>query len=204
MLEAAALPADAGAAPHGVIGPNSVIQLAHALEAGPGAAGSRRVFAAAGQPGLLDDLPAEMIDERIPARLFAALWDVLPADVAFAVARDAGFRTARYIIASRIPAAARFTLRCLPRRFAGRALLAAIERSAWTFAGSGRCTTRAGEPALIEIAANPLLMPDCIWHQAVFGELFRFLVTPDVRVRYSRPDRHGAGRCRFELFLEPA
>lgn len=185
--------------PGGVIGPNAVIQLANALQAVAGPAIARQVFAEACHLDLLGHMPSEMIDERIPARLFVALWRVLPHETARQIAEDAGRRTARYILQNRIPSFARFVLRRLPSSVARRLLLGAINKNAWTFAGSGLCRTRPGNPALIEIMANPMHMPDCIWHQAVFGELFDSLVAGRIRVRHSQCCRTGAAACRFEL-----
>lgn len=204
MSPAVAIADVANAEPHGVVGPNAVIQLIAALEAGPGPAATSRIFAAAGFVSLLDRTPTGMIDERIPARLFAALWCRLPDEVARSTARDAGRRTARYVLQNRIPAPVRFLLRQLPARTAARRLLRAIEKNAWTFAGSGACRTRAGNPALIEIAANPMPMPDCVWHQAVFEELFARLVTGGANVRHQECCRTGTPRLPLRSDLPGA
>ena len=185
--------------PCGVIGPNAVIQLANALKVGAGAEIARQVFADAGHLELLEHMPAEMIDERVPAALFAALWRILPYETAQQIAEDAGRRTARYILQNRIPSLAQFVLCRLPASVARRLLLGAISKNAWTFAGSGICRARPGNPALIEIIGNPMAMPDCVWHQAVFGELFGSLVAGRVRIRHLQCCRTGGAVCRFEL-----
>ena len=189
-------------APAGVIGPNSILQTVEALRAAAGTEGLRTVFAEAGLLRLLDDPPAEMIDERAPKALFAALWRVFPDDQARAIAHDAGRLTGGYILANRIPAPARALLKALPAALSGPILLKAIEKSAWTFAGSGVCTTKAGRPHVVTIAANPIAMPDCVWHRGVFEALFGALVSPKVRVAhvacgYGRPDTP----CRFEISI---
>ncbi len=183
----------------GYVGPNAVIQLAHALRDVAGTDTQRHVFERAGFRHLLDALPAEMIDERVPAMLFDALWQVLPPGEAGAVARDAGRRTAQYILANRIPPFAQVVLKALPATFAAPLLLKAIQNNAWTFAGSGICTTTAGRPATIAIESNPLGMPDCAWHQGVFECLFQTLVSHRTRVTHPACCAAGHAHCRFEL-----
>ncbi len=185
--------------PAGRVGPNAVIQLAHALGDMSGPVSQRVVFERAGFRHLLDALPAEMIDEAIPAMLIAALWRVVPPEEAAAVAREAGRRTAQYILANRIPRFARVVLKALPATFAAPLLLKAIQKSAWTFAGSGVCTTEPGRPAVITIQSNPLAMPDCAWHQGVFECLFGALVSKRTRATHSACCAAGQAHCRFEL-----
>lgn len=183
----------------GHVGPNAVIQLAHALNDCCGPSTTRQVFERAGFLFLLDTLPAEMIDERIASLLFEALWEVLPSEDAACVARDAGRRTAEYILANRIPSIAKIVLRGLPARLAAPLLLRAIEKNAWTFAGSGICTTATGPPAAITIVNNPLAMPTCAWHRGVFECLFGSLVSPRTRVTHPECCAAGQSQCRFEL-----
>ncbi len=158
------------------------------------------VFTRAGYPELLDAAPDEMVDEAVPAALFRALWQVLPAESARRVAVEAGRRTADYVIANRIPAAARLALRLAPRALGARLLLRAIERNAWTFAGSGRCETAARPTYAISIADNPLRMPGCVWHRAVFARLFDRLTAPGAAVVHAACGGTG-GACRFEIHL---
>ena len=188
---------DAGRA--GLVGPNSVIQLAHALNDLAGDGVARDVFAKAGLSGLLDHLPDEMVDERVPARLFDALWRTLPGASARIIAADAGRRTARYILKHRIPGPAQLVLRWLPSPLARRLLLMAIEKHAWTFAGSGRCVTRWGNPASIDIEGNTLAMPGCVWHVAVFETLFTGLGRGPPHVEHPHCGVAGAASCRFEI-----
>ena len=190
---------DAGRA--GLVGPNSVIQLAHALNDLAGDGVARDVFAKAGLSGLLDHLPDEMVDERVPARLFDTLWRTLPEASARIIAADAGRRTAGYILKHRIPRPAQLVLRWLPSSLARRLLLMAIQKHAWTFAGSGRCTTRWGNPAVIEIEGNTLSMPGCVWHVAVFETLFDGLGRGRTRVEHPLCGAAGDAVCRFEVHV---
>ncbi|MEL6792523.1 MAG: bacteriochlorophyll 4-vinyl reductase [Pseudomonadota bacterium] len=182
-LEGAASAPSTSGAPRGVIGPNAVLQLDTALLAMRGAEARWAVFAAAGCEALIDDPPRAMIDEAIPARLFAALFRLRPRD-ATEIAAEAGRLTGDYIAANRIPAFARALLPRLPRRFSARILLAAIRRHSWTFAGSGLCATgQAGERLFLRIEGNPMALPCGCWHRAVIERLFQRLVTPAARVR---------------------
>lgn len=182
------------------IGPNAVIQLDEALRARGEGGLAALIFAAAGQSEWRGHPPEAMVDERAVARLHAALWRLAPA--AAALARDAGTRTADYIMANRIPRAARGLLTLLPAALAEPLLVRAIARHAWTFAGSGAFAAAPGRPARFTIAANPLARaePDarCAWHEAVFTRLWQRLVTPHARV-VERCCGHGTGACRFEV-----
>lgn len=193
-------PAGDARAEAGLVGPNAVIQLAAALRAEAAGSGmAEMVFARAGFSRLLALPPDAMIDEAIPARLFEALWLVLPSDEAARIARDAGRRTGAYVLANRIPKIARLALRALPPRPAARLLLKAIRRNAWTFSGSGACGVVPGRPATVTILRNPLAMPGCAWHVGVFECLFRSLVSRDATVRHEDLRIDGAPASRFSI-----
>jgi divinyl protochlorophyllide a 8-vinyl-reductase len=185
----------------GRIGPNAVIQTAAALRELVGAAKTEEVFAAGGLGHYLTAPPGDMIDEREAADLFTAVYKLLPRQQADAVARDAGTRTGDYILANRIPKAAQTILRLLPRAIAGRLLLAAIARHAWTFAGSGTATRP--NPMTLAIADNPIAMPDCIWHKAVFTRLFARIVDPRAEVNHGSCCHTGAPACVFTISVAP-
>lgn len=195
---------DGGSAPDsGLVGPNSVIQLGHAIAATLGADAAGRVFASAHAERYLAAPPDAMVDQRIPAALFRELWRQYP-QAATPIAAKAGELTADYIIANRIPRLARIALSVLPRAPAARMLLSAIETHAWTFAGSGHCTVGSAPNFRIAIAANPLAMPGCIWHRAVFARLFDRLVARGAACRQTACCRNGAPACAFEILLAPA
>ena len=183
------------------IGPNAVIQLAAALRARLGQEGGRQVFAVAGHLELFHQPPQEMVAEATAAELYRALFSVLPAEIAADVAADSGTRTADYILANRIPMMAQRVLKTMPVTLAGPLLLKAIARNAWTFAGSGQVRTEScGRHFAVEITANPMAMPGCAWHQAVFQRLFSVLVAPEITVRHPACCHEGARSCRFEIF----
>ncbi len=182
----------------GRVGPNAVLQLIDVMREHEDAGLTGRVFDAAGLTFLLTCPPSTMVDERIPAALFCALWQELPADVAARIARKAGRRTADYIVANRIPGLAARALYWSPPRLAAPLLLKAIEKHAWTFAGSGHCRTRSRPGIVIDIRDNPLAMQGCVWHVAVFERLFHRLIAPGMRVRHTACCLAGGEHCRFE------
>lgn len=194
--------AGSAAAPvNGVVGPNAVIQLAGALRDAAGLDRTRDLFDAAGLLGLLAAPPRKMVDEAVARALFDELWQAFPAGQAWEIASEAGRRTADYVIANRIPRLARWVFALLPKRPACRLLLRAIDRNAWTFVGSGTCTVRFGQTPSIEIENNPLAMPDCAWHCAVFERMFRRLVSADARVDHANSRRGNAEVCLFTIHL---
>lgn len=187
----------------GLVGPNTVLQLIEVLRERGGAELVNRIFLSAQLSFLVSSPPSAMIDERIPARLFRALWLQLPAAEAERIAREAGRRTADYIIANRIPGFAKRLLAISPSRLAARLLLHAIAKHAWTFAGSGTCSVSMHPTIAIEIGDNPLSMPDCCWHASVFERLFRKLVSAHTRVEHTACCQTGDRSCRFEIDTIP-
>lgn len=185
---------------HGArVGPNAILQTVAALEARGGRALAERVLAHAGCAGYLEATPGAMIPEHEAASVLRALPACLPPDDARAVARDAGARTGGYILRHRIPGPAQLLLRALPARLAAPILLRAMAAHAWTFAGSGRVEIAPGRPARISIHANPLAVPGCDWHCAVFEALFRRLVSARTAVREARCCARGAAACVFVI-----
>ncbi len=93
----------------------------------------------------------------------------------------------------------------LPARLATRALLAAIRRHAWTFAGSGHVAAGAAQPVRIAIAGCPLCRglqagaPACGYFAATFERLFAALVHPLARVTETGCEAAGAAACVFEV-----
>jgi len=180
------------------VGPNAVTRLAEALEARLGREAAHAVFAAAGSARLLAHPPVAPVEQDIVAALYAALFTALPGEAA-AVAADAGARTARYLLRHRIPPPARVVLRVLPAPLAAPLLLRAIERNAWTFAGCAPCRVQPGRPHVVAIEGNPLAMPGCPWHLAVFEGLFRALISARATLRHVACCAAGAAACRFEI-----
>lgn len=192
------------------IGPNAITRMAEALQAGVGAAATAAVFRRAGLGHYLEHAPQQMVPEDEVIRLHHEVRAALPTRTAREVARDAGTRTAAYLLAHRIPRALQGLLRRLPARWAARVLLIAISRHAWTFAGSGTFSWQAspaGGPGLVrlELRGNPLCRglraaePACDYYAATFEALFRALVHPRARVHETACEARGDAQCRFEV-----
>jgi divinyl protochlorophyllide a 8-vinyl-reductase len=187
------------------IGPNAILRVAEALRAGPDAAALSPVFTRAGLTGYLDAPPHDMVDEREVTALHAALREVLGIKGARQIGADAGRRTGDYLLANRIPRPAQRLLRLLPGALAGRLLLKAIERNAWTFAGSARFSTQAGTPTRFILEGSRVCLgaqspvPVCDFYAATFERLFRQLVDPKVRVIEVQCQAMGDPACVFEV-----
>ena len=129
----------------------------------------------------------------------------LPSQAARRIEREAGRKTADYLLARRIPAAVQKLLRTLPASLAGPALLAAIAPHAWTFLGSGRYLAHAGRPVVITIGACPICCgaraeaPLCDYYAATFARLFAELVDPRATAVETECIAAGAHACRFEV-----
>jgi divinyl protochlorophyllide a 8-vinyl-reductase len=203
---ARALPAAPGAAPAETrIGPNAVTRLAEALHALEGAAAADAVFRRAGCLGWLDEPPTRMVPEGEVVRLQRALFDELGVARARRVARDAGTRTAAYLLARRIPAPARALLRALPAPLASRFLARAIARHAWTFAGSAGFAAHGARPVSFTLTGCPMCRgarapgTRCDFYTGCFERLCRALVHRRATVTQTACAAAGAPACRFEV-----
>jgi divinyl protochlorophyllide a 8-vinyl-reductase len=189
------------------IGPNAIIQVGSALEARCGRAVADSLFAASGLAAYRIHSPAGMVPEAEVIALHAEIRRALPPVDMRAVARAAGSATGDYLLAHRIPRLAQYFLRLLPRRVAARALLAAVARHAWTFAGSGEFGIASGPGFAVVIRDCPLCrglrtgVPECDYFTATFERLFGVLVAADTRVRESACRAQGAAHCRFDIHI---
>ena len=185
------------------IGPNAITRMTEALQQELGDKETERLFRAAELQSFLLSPPQEMIDEVEVARLHLTLHNTLDSATARTVSRDAGLRTANYLLKNRIPRAAQYLLRNLPPFLASRALTAAIGRNAWTFCGSGHFSAVAGNPTWLSITDCALCRgmdagaPVCDYYAACFERLFRNLVSPFASVRETDCQACGADACRF-------
>ena len=197
-------PRSAGEAAAGAarIGPNSVLQLVPVLDAQLGPLARQSLLASAG----LDELPADddLMPEGPAALLHQELRRQYPAR-AGELAREAGERTGDYILAHRIPTIARQVIRKMPAWLAAPILASAIEKHAWTFAGSGTFRVVSRQPVVFELADNPVVRgeradrPLCDWHAAVFQRLFNILVDQHMKCVETQCCATGAESCRFTL-----
>lgn len=186
------------------IGPNAIIRVAEAMRAEVGEGRTADVFRAAGLANYLLEPPVAMVDEREVTQLHRVLRAELRASPAREVSLAAGARTGDYLLAHRIPPLAQRLLCALPPALASRALLAAIARNAWTFAGSSVFEYRAGNPSRMSLTGCPLCRgtsadaPLCDYYAATFERLFRKLVSPRATVREVACEAAGARACVFE------
>lgn len=187
---------------HGMIGPNAILQMLPVLDKAHGRIARDALLGAAGITQLPDG--SQMIPETEAAALHAHLRKAEPG-MAPLLADQAGRGTADYILAHRIPPAARTLLRHLPAPLAAWGLSKAISAHAWTFAGSGSFVRKSSWN--FEIRNNPLIRgehsptPICHWHAAVFGQLYARLVHPSCRcIETECGAQTDGGSCRFTLF----
>ena len=176
------------------IGPNAVLQLIAVLDHAEGRRVRDRVLA-----GLRLPAPdSGMIPEAEAVAAHRALRAARP-ERADALLVAAGEATAEYILRHRIPLAAKLVIRALPKPAGARLLARAIERHAWTFAGSGRFRVAGFAPLVFELEGNPLVTEGkpCLWHAAVFRRLFSALVGRGCRVEEVECAGLGGGVCRF-------
>lgn len=166
------------------IGPNAVLQTVRVIEERLGDEVSAAILAEAGLCGLPSG--ESMIREAHAIALHRAIARRLPRE-APAIARSAGWATADYIIAYRIPGPAKALLRLLPAPLAAPLLMAAIRRHAWTFVGAGRFTPHDGWSFTIDRtdAGDDPAVPATLfdWYGAVFTRLFRKLVSESSECR---------------------
>ncbi len=84
----------------------------------------------------LHALPTEMVDEREPLALVRAVLKEFGPSHSAAIMREAGQRTAEYLLGNRIPIVAQWVMRLAPRSVGAAILLKAMQSNAWTFAGT--------------------------------------------------------------------
>ncbi|HYN78594.1 MAG TPA: bacteriochlorophyll 4-vinyl reductase [Lamprocystis sp. (in: g-proteobacteria)] len=187
------------------IGPNAIWRVLEAMQTTTDPTAIIRVFERAGLADYLQALPQEMVDEREVTALHQALRDELGIKQARQIGADAGTRTGDYLLAKRIPRPAQVVLRLLPGRFASRILLKAIERNAWTFAGSAAFSTQVGQPTRFILTDSRVCLgakapvPLCDFYAGTFERLFRELVDPKVRVIEVQCQAMGDPSCVFEV-----
>ncbi len=189
----------------GRIGPNAITRVAEVLLPRLGQGATAGIFEQAGLLEYLAHPPESMVEEAEVSRLHRALRASIGEARAREVAFEAGTRTGDYLLAHRIPKPVQAVLKRLPAVLAARVLLSAIRRHAWTFAGSGEFSARAGHPVQLTIRHNPLCAgveagePACAFYTATFERLFRVLVHPGARVCERQCEAMGAPACVFEI-----
>jgi divinyl protochlorophyllide a 8-vinyl-reductase len=187
------------------IGPNTIIQVAGVLRDRLSPSFAEAILRDATRYTLAT-LPSGMIDEREAQGVVRAAVQRMGAPAAAVVLREAGSRTADYLLARRIPLIAQALIRVVPRQLGLKVLLRAMTANAWTFAGSGHFHV---EPAgrTPELVFDDCAMcrgmheaiPMCEFYAGTFERLISVLVAPNAQVREVECMAQGASACRFQL-----
>ena len=217
-MQGSPAPGTAGATDPAVaarIGPNAILRLVEALDQRFGRPRTEAIFRAAGEYEHLATLPDAMVDERSITALYTSLPAQLGVAEAAEVSAHAGLLTGEYLLAHRIPAAAQRIMKLMPAALAARTLLAAVDKHAWTFAGSGTFERQPVERAggggrsrvywRLSVANCPLCRgatmagPACAYYAATFERIFRAVVATSARVAETECQANGAAACVFEV-----
>ncbi len=179
------------------IGPNSIIQTVAALEALYGKTKAETLLRKIGQGYLIENLPKEMVEEAKFHSLVIALQKEI--GETSAILKEAGERTARYLLKVRIPFIFQKFLKLLPHRLAFRLFLFAISKNAWTFAGSGEFTYSMNQPPEITVKvifpSHPVVGN---FYLGTFTTLLQELVNPATKIKPDINKVDGKIRCHYQ------
>lgn len=193
---------DHPAAPPPVIGPNAILQLGTTFDEHGRSRDFSDLLTAAGLSHYLTARPTEMVPENEVIRLHRALSRHFATECC-ALAEEAGARTADYLLANRIPQAVQPLLKALPARFSSTALLAAVAKHSWTFAGSATLHRKGTWPVELILSGGKMgkamgEIPSLpAYYSGTFERLFRVLVTPKASARASTPLPQGMSLLLF-------
>jgi divinyl protochlorophyllide a 8-vinyl-reductase len=188
-----------------LIGPNAIIQLVEVLRTHWGNQETRKLLNAVGQGTYFDEPPSDMVPQKQVAALHQQLYSVVDRQEFKRLSADAGRRTGDYLLAHRIPGPAQWLLKRLPDALAARVLSRAIQKHAWTFAGSGVFAYRWQGGLVFSITGNPITaglhseIPICDYYAATFERIFRVIVNDNWRVVERTCEATGAAACLFEI-----
>jgi divinyl protochlorophyllide a 8-vinyl-reductase len=187
----------------GRIGPNAILQPYAELVATVGRAkADAMLHASTGRSP--DAMPERMVDEQ-EANAFARaiLGELGP--LGQVVLHRAGHRTARYLLANRIPKPAQVVIRLLPARAGLSVLLGAVGRHSWTFAGSGDFAYGLDPTPWVSVIRCPMCRgvhakgPTCHFYAGTFEGLLQALIHRRAQVVETHCEAMGEDRCRFGL-----
>ncbi len=192
--------------PVGQIGPNAIIQTTAALRARVGDTQAlAMVQQATGRT--FDTMPEQMVHETEVLALVRALHQQLDAQTFEAVLRDAGERTAQYLMAHRIPRPVQILTRVLPASVALHILMQGILRHSWTFAGTAHVhlARMRNAPSRLVMHHCPMCRglhspaPLCHFYAATLQSLLTELVSANACVTELTCEATGAESCEFIL-----
>jgi len=188
-----------------LIGPNAIIQLVEALRAQRGNQEARRLLESVGQGAYFDAPPSQMVPQAEVAALHQQLFQTVDLLEFKRITADAGRRTGDYLLAHRIPKPVQWVLQCLPDTLAATVLSHAIQKHAWTFAGTGAFAVLWRDRLEFTITGNPITaglhaeVPICDYYAATFERIFRVIVNDNWRVVERTCEASGAAACLFEF-----
>jgi divinyl protochlorophyllide a 8-vinyl-reductase len=188
-----------------LIGPNAIIQMVETLRAHWGDQETRKLLEAVGLGTYFDKPPRNMVPQAEVAALHQKLYGAVDCQEFKRLSAEAGRRTGDYLLANRIPRPVQWVLKRLPDALAARVLSGAIQKHAWTFAGSGVFTYKAQTPLLFSITGNPITaelradIPICDYYAGTFERIFRVIVNDTWRAVETRCEANGAIACVFEI-----
>jgi len=189
------------------IGPNAIVQLAHALSAQHGQAVAATMLGGS-TSYTLATLPQAMVSETEVQAFVQHCMRELGHMPTLAALHEAGERTADYLMTHRIPRVAQLAMRMAPRSLALRMLLRAMTAHAWTFAGSGQFAAAPNaHGATLHFAHCAMCRglhahaPVCAFYAGTFERLMRQLVHAGARVQETTCSAQGDGACTFEVML---
>jgi divinyl protochlorophyllide a 8-vinyl-reductase len=187
------------------VGPNVVIQIARVARERIGEAFADALLRDT-TPYTMDRMPHEMIDQREAQGIVRELVSRVGVPMAVGVLREAGERTAEYLLAHRIPRVAQWVMRLLPRPIGLGLLLRAMSANAWTFAGSGAFRVLPSAPwPMLEFGQCAMCAgmhehePMCHFYGGAFEQLIRRLIAPTATVREVECIAQGGRVCRFMI-----
>ncbi|WP_338548708.1 bacteriochlorophyll 4-vinyl reductase [Roseovarius phycicola] len=164
------------------IGADAILQTLDALSDVGGDILAQKVLEAAGLRHMLDQKLQEMVPQNIFLALVRAIENTLPRSQVDLVAVSSGRKTGDVLLEQYIPDMAQKLLHTLPPHVAGPLLLQALEKHAWTFAGSAHVHHLPGPPLQLVIKNNPMAVWGCLWQCALLENVFRSLISADARV----------------------
>ena len=191
------------------IGPHAIFQVAEVLRERLCPSFAEAVLRDATCDSLVR-LPQEMIDQRDLRAVVQALVQRLGAPAATSVLREAGRRTAAYILVNHIPRATQLFMRVAPRRLSLALLLQAMKANAWTFEGGGHLqVAQVGGASFLVVSECAMCrgmhetQPMCAYYAGTVEYLLSRLVVPEARVEEVECMAQGAPACRFALLNLP-
>jgi len=185
------------------IGPNALIQMVEALRIFWGPEETRTLLGSLGLEHYADAPPQRMLPQEQVAALHSRLFQLVDLPTFKSISREAGLRTADYLLAYRIPSAVQWALKRLPDAIAARVLCRSIARHAWTFAGTGEFSYEWSPRLVFRLRGNPLCRnitsgaPVCDYYAATFERIFRTIVNDKWRVQELQCEANGASHCEF-------